>query len=109
MNKKYLNTQKKINELKEAGGLRAFAQSPFYLNFFHKKFFDMSETDRINLIKTSEMFKPSLSEFQKLARYNNHLNVQNTLVGLSYKNLTVLKVNTLNLLCIDEKGKKIIL
>lgn len=109
MNVKYLNTQKKIIELKEANALRAFAQSPFYLNFFYKKFFDLNETDRAALVEKSESLKPSLTEFNKLVKYNNHLNVPTHLVGVSYKNLTILKVNALNILCIDEKGKKIIL
>ena len=109
MNGKYLKSQKKLIELKEAGALRAFAQSPFYLDFFYKKFFDMKEIDRATLIAKSESFNVSISEFQKLAKYNKHLNVKETLVGLSYKTLTVLKVNALNLLCINDKGEKIIL
>ena len=109
MNLKYFNTQKKISELKKAGALRAFAQSPFFLSFFHKKFFEMNLADRENLIQKSKTLNPSLTEFRKLAKFNEHLNVSTKLVGTSYKNLTVLAVNALNLLCIDDKGKKIIL
>lgn len=109
MNRKFLNAQKKLIELKKAGALRAFAQSPFFLDFFHKKFFEMDKNDHAAYLAKCEELTPSLSEFQKLAKYNKHLNVPNVLVGTSYKNLTVLKVNALNLLCVDEKGKKIIL
>ena len=109
MNKKFLNTQKKLLELKKAGALRAFAQSPFFLDFFYKKFFEMSALQQSVLIKKSETLNPSLTEFRKLTKYNTHLNVSTLLVGSVYKKLTVLAVNALNLLCIDEKGKKIIL
>ena len=108
-NKKYFNTQKKINELKEAKALRAFAQSPFFLDFFYKKFFEMNKTDRTSLVKKSETLKPSLAEFRKLAKFNKHLNVSNEITGKTYKTYTVVAVNALNILCIDDKGKKIIL
>ena len=108
-NRKYLNTQKKINELKEAGALRAFAQSPFYLDFFCKKFFEMSETDRLILIKKSKTLNVTLTEFRKLAKFNEHLSISSEIIGKTYRNYTVIAVNALNLLCIDETGKKIIL
>ena len=109
MNQKYVKTVLKINKLKEAKALRAFAQSPFYLDFFYKKFFELNENEQLALIKKSEALKPDLTEFRKLAKFNKHLNISNEIIGASYKNYTVIGVNALNLLCLDDKGKKIIL
>ena len=108
MNSKFVNLQKKIIELKNAKALAAFAYSPFTVDFFHKKFFELTKKEQQQLV-TQNKETLTLASFHKLAKYNKHLNIRNFMVGKTYKTLTVLKINALNLLCVDEKGKKIIL